>query len=84
MGTPHQKKVAVSFTQLVRCCLRKNEDIVESFLNRSPQFRIAPAADVWQQVGLALRRRALGDISTASPHRTATDGFFACIMERLE
>ena len=61
----------------------ENEDIVESFLNRS-QFRIAPAADVWQQVGLGAAPPGTRGYFHASPHRTATDGFFACIMERLE
>ena len=61
----------------------ENEDVVESFLNRNEAFRIVCAANVWHRAKLDAPPPGTGDYFRASPHRTATDGFFACIMERV-
>ncbi len=83
-GARHTKqggRLVYATCSLLPC---ENEDVIESFLNRSGQFRIAAAADVWQQVGLGAAPAGTREYFHASPHRTATDGFFACILERLE
>jgi len=82
-GARHTKKSGRLIYATCSLLPSENEDIVESFL-KSPQFRIAPAADVWQQVGLGAAPPGTRGYFHASPHRTATDGSFACIMERLE
>ena len=62
----------------------ENEDVIESFLNRNKAFRVIEAVEVWRRAGLGEPPAGIGDYFRASPHRTATDGFFACIMERIE
>jgi 16S rRNA (cytosine967-C5)-methyltransferase len=67
------------------CSLLKseNEDMCRSFLARNPEFRIVPADQVWRDVGLPTPPPlGVGEYYRASPYRTATDGFFACIIER--
>ena len=70
----------------VTCSLLRseNEDICSQFLERSPEFRLVPAAEAWKDAGLPLPPPdGIGDFFRASPRRTATDGFFACIMVRV-
>jgi len=57
----------------------ENEGVVESFLRESPEFALAPASDVPEQV------RGFIDASgflRCWPHRHDTDGFFAARLER--
>jgi 16S rRNA (cytosine967-C5)-methyltransferase len=69
----------------VTCSLlmSENEDVAQAFLERHPDFRPVPAAQVWKDAGLpAPLPLGVGEYFRASPYRTATDGFFACIIER--
>jgi 16S rRNA (cytosine967-C5)-methyltransferase len=61
----------------------ENEDVCTAFLERNGEFRRIPAARAWNEAGLSEPPpQGVGEYFRASPHRTATDGFFACIMER--
>jgi 16S rRNA (cytosine967-C5)-methyltransferase len=58
----------------------ENEDRIEAFLKRHPEFSIRPCADVWREsIQTTL---PAGGFFKASPLRTQTDGFFAAVMER--
>lgn len=61
----------------------ENEDVCAAFLARNGDFRLVPAARAWTEAGLPEPPPpGVGEYFRASPYRTATDGFFACIMER--
>ena len=63
--------------------MSENEDVCRIFLERHPDFRLIPAAQAWSDSGLpAPAPLGVGEYFRASPYRTATDGFFACIIER--
>jgi 16S rRNA (cytosine967-C5)-methyltransferase len=63
--------------------LAENEDVCRSFLERSPDFRIVPAVRAWSEAGLPVPApQGVREYFRASPYRTATDGFFACIIDR--
>ena len=69
----------------VTCSLlaSENEDVCKNFLERSPDFRIVPAARAWSEAGLSMPPpQGVGEYFRATPYRTATDGFFACIIEQ--
>ncbi|WP_322053680.1 RsmB/NOP family class I SAM-dependent RNA methyltransferase [Paraburkholderia bannensis] len=57
----------------------ENEAVVKQFLDTHPDFVLVPARDVLaeQRVGLDT-----GDYFSLWPHRHATDGFFAAVLER--
>jgi 16S rRNA (cytosine967-C5)-methyltransferase len=60
----------------------ENEDICGAFQARSPEFRVVRAADAWIKAQLPEAPKGVGEYFRASPYRTATDGFFACIMTK--
>jgi 16S rRNA (cytosine967-C5)-methyltransferase len=60
----------------------ENEDICKAFLERSPGFHVVPAAEAWRDAHLPKVPDGVGDYFRTSPYRTATDGFFACIMAK--
>lgn len=63
--------------------MSENEDVAHAFLQRHPDFRLIPAAQAWSDSGLpAPAPLGVGEYFRASPYRTATDGFFACIIQR--
>jgi 16S rRNA (cytosine967-C5)-methyltransferase len=62
----------------------ENEDVCKAFLKRNPNFRIVAASEAWKEAGLPQAPQGVGEYFRASPYRTATDGFFACIIERTE
>jgi 16S rRNA (cytosine967-C5)-methyltransferase len=67
------------------CSLLKseNEDVAHAFLERHADFHLVPAAQAWDDSGLPTPPPlGVGEYFRASPYRTATDGFFACIIER--
>ena len=59
----------------------ENEDVIELFLKRTQAFRVVPASQVWRDAGLGEPPLTVRQYFRAGPHSTATDGFFACIME---
>ena len=62
----------------------ENEDRVEAFLKRHPDFAIQPCAQAWREsVGTALPH-GMETFFKASPLRTSTDGFFAAILLRAK
>ena len=62
----------------------ENQDRVNAFLTRHPNFRPVPWATVWPTaVGTPPPQRAEGDFLTLTPARHGSDGFFVAIMERV-
>lgn len=62
----------------------ENEDVCGAFLEKKKDYRVISTASAWAKAGLSLPPpQGVGEYFRASPHRTATDGFFACIMERV-
>jgi 16S rRNA (cytosine967-C5)-methyltransferase len=57
----------------------ENEAIVAQFLATHPQFALVPAGVVLAEQRIEL---AMGDYLSLWPHRHATDGFFAAVLER--
>jgi 16S rRNA (cytosine967-C5)-methyltransferase len=70
----------------VTCSLltSEGEDICSQFLERAREFRLVRAEAAWKDAGLPMPppAQAVGDFFRATPRRMATDGFFACIIER--
>jgi 16S rRNA (cytosine967-C5)-methyltransferase len=62
----------------------ENEDVIDAFLARNTGFRQIPAHKVWREVTGFEPPPGMGDYFRASPFRTGTDGFFACIMTANE
>ncbi|AIV52746.1 ubiE/COQ5 methyltransferase family protein [Burkholderia pseudomallei MSHR1153] len=57
----------------------ENEAIVSAFLAAHPAFELVPASCVLAEQRIALDT---GDYLSLWPHRHATDGFFAAVLER--
>ncbi len=57
----------------------ENDRVVDAFLAQNPQFVVRPAARILQQQDIALDT---GERLRLLPHRHATDGFFATVLER--
>jgi 16S rRNA (cytosine967-C5)-methyltransferase len=57
----------------------ENETIVEQFLANHPGFAVVPAGEVLAEQRVELE---MGDYLSLWPHRHATDGFFAAVLER--
>ncbi|RKP43579.1 RsmB/NOP family class I SAM-dependent RNA methyltransferase [Trinickia fusca] len=88
--TPKQASILASAARLVKTGGRlvyatcsvleaENEAVVAQFLAEHPNFAVVPAGTVLadQRIGLEM-----GDYLTLWPHRHATDGFFAAVLER--
>jgi 16S rRNA (cytosine967-C5)-methyltransferase len=59
---------------------RENEEQVEAFLARHPDFELLSAADILSQQGVKFE--AESRYLTLLPHKTTTDGFFGAAMTR--
>jgi 16S rRNA (cytosine967-C5)-methyltransferase len=57
----------------------ENENQVEAFLARNPDFKLLPLADAW---GEGLEVPCTGDYMRLTPLRHNTDGFFAAVLQR--
>jgi 16S rRNA (cytosine967-C5)-methyltransferase len=57
----------------------ENEAIVTQFLANHPGFALVPAREVLAEQRVDLE---MGDYLSLWPHRHATDGFFAAVLER--
>jgi len=60
----------------------ENEDRIESFLSRHPDFRIAPAAAIWRERTGTPPPPGMDTFFKATPRTTATDGFFTAVLMR--
>lgn len=87
---PKQASILASAARLVKkggrlvyatCSLldAENEAIVTAFLADHPDFTLVPARDVLAEQRIELE---MGDYLSLWPHRHATDGFFAAVLER--
>jgi 16S rRNA (cytosine967-C5)-methyltransferase len=61
---------------------RENEDVIAAFMARNSRFRVLPAAEIWRSLAASEPPPGMQDYFNASPRKTGTDGFFACIMTR--
>lgn len=61
--------------------LEENEGQVSSFLARHPDFAVVPLAVAWN--GVSAPPPCPGPFLFLTPHRHATDGFFAAVLERI-
>jgi 16S rRNA (cytosine967-C5)-methyltransferase len=59
---------------------RENEDVVEGFLARHPEFKLVSASEVLQQYSVSVDSSS--EYLTLLPHKTGTDGFFAAVLQR--
>jgi 16S rRNA (cytosine967-C5)-methyltransferase len=58
----------------------ENQHIVQSFIEKHPDFVLLPAGEVLQQQKIALE---CGDYLELRPYLHGTDGFFAAVLERI-
>ena len=58
----------------------ENQHIVQSFIEKHPDFVLLPAGKVLQQQKIALE---CGDYLELRPHLHSTDGSFAAVLERI-
>lgn len=67
----------------VTCSLLKaeNEDQVDAFLARQPEFVVRPMAEVWRET-IGGTAPAKGDTLLLTPARHGCDGFFVAVLER--
>jgi 16S rRNA (cytosine967-C5)-methyltransferase len=82
-GARHTKagaRLVYATCSILRC---ENEDVIEAFLARNSEFKAIPASEIWRSVTEAQPPPQLQHYFKASPLKTGTDGFFACIMTRL-
>ncbi|WP_153100888.1 RsmB/NOP family class I SAM-dependent RNA methyltransferase [Paraburkholderia hayleyella] len=88
--TPKQLSILTSAARLVKrggrlvyatCSIleAENEKVVQQFLATHPDFTLVPARDVFAEQRIELDT---GDYLSLWPHRHATDGFFAAVLER--
>lgn len=60
---------------------QENEEQVEAFMKRNPEFRIVAVNEVWTKL-LGSACPVPGPFLSLSPGRHGTDGFFAAILQR--
>lgn len=88
--TPKQTSILASAARLVKkggrlvyatCSIleAENEAVVRQFLADHPDFALVPVREVLAEQRIEL---AMGDYLSLWPHRHATDGFFAAVLER--
>ncbi len=58
----------------------ENEDVIEAFLARNAVCKPLDAAEVWRSATATAPPPGMSKYFTATPLKTGTDGFFACIM----
>ena len=62
---------------------RENEDVIAAFLARNPGFQMIAALDIWRSAANCEPPPGMKDYFNATPRKTGTDGFFACIMIKV-
>ncbi|RAI55983.1 RsmB/NOP family class I SAM-dependent RNA methyltransferase [Roseicella frigidaeris] len=60
----------------------EDEEQVNAFLGRRPDFALLPLAEAWRAAGGEGAPPAEGDHLLTSPARHGTDGFFAAVLQR--
>jgi 16S rRNA C967 or C1407 C5-methylase (RsmB/RsmF family) len=61
----------------------ENEDRIDSFFLRHPEFRIAPAAAIWGERTSTPPPPGTDTFFKATPRTTGTDGFFTAVLVRV-
>ncbi len=59
---------------------RENEEVVTQFLTTHPGFSLNPAGSILARLGITVETDP--PYLLLLPHRTATDGFFAAVMQK--
>ena len=72
-------RIVYATCSLLAC---ENEDRVTAFLQHHPEFRIAPAADIWRESTGSAPPSGLSEFFKATPRTTGTDGFFVAVLIR--
>jgi 16S rRNA (cytosine967-C5)-methyltransferase len=83
-GAPHVKpggRLIYATCSLLPC---ENEDQIESFLARYPEFAIVRVRDIWPEAIGTDPPHGLSNFFKASPLSTHTDGFFTAVLARNE
>jgi 16S rRNA (cytosine967-C5)-methyltransferase len=62
----------------------ENKDVIAAFLARNADFRVLPAAEIWRAVAGSDSPPGMQDYFNANPLMSGMDGFFACIMSKIE
>ena len=62
----------------------ENEDRVDVFLARHPEFRVAPAAAIWRDATGSAPPPGMDEFFQATPLTTGTDGFFTAVFVRAD
>jgi 16S rRNA (cytosine967-C5)-methyltransferase len=73
-------RIVYATCSILRC---ENEDQVDAFLSRHPEYRVSAASDIWRAETGTAPPPGMGEFFTASPLRTQTDGFFAAVMVQV-
>jgi len=61
----------------------ENEERIDSFIARHPDFAIRPASEIWAESVGSDPPPGLGEVFRATPLRDGMDGFFAAILARI-
>lgn len=68
---------------------RENQRQIERFLSENPDFVEEPSAEIWNRVVLTEEAQHIGEpVYTShgcvfSPFQTGTDGFYVCVLKKL-
>ncbi|MGD0189563.1 MAG: RsmB/NOP family class I SAM-dependent RNA methyltransferase [Rhizomicrobium sp.] len=70
-------RIVYATCSILKC---ENEDQIDAFLARHPEYRVLPASGIWRAETGAEPPTGMGDTFNATPLRTGTDGFFTAVM----
>jgi 16S rRNA (cytosine967-C5)-methyltransferase len=74
-------RIVYATCSILKC---ENEDRIEAFLARHPDFRVVPAEEIWRHQTAAPPPPGMGTFFKATPLTTGTDGFFTAVLTRTK
>jgi 16S rRNA (cytosine967-C5)-methyltransferase len=74
-----RERIVYATCSILMC---ENEDRIESFLSRHPDFRVPPAASIWRERTGTPPPPGMDKFFKATPRTTGTDGFFTAVLMR--
>jgi 16S rRNA (cytosine967-C5)-methyltransferase len=72
-------RIVYATCSVLKC---ENEDRIESFLSRHPEFRVASAESIWRERTGSPPPPGMNTFFKATPRTTGTDGFFTAVLMR--
>lgn len=72
-------RIVYATCSILKC---ENEDRIEAFLARHPDFRVIPAEEIWRDQTAAPPSPGMHVFFKATPFTTGTDGFFTAVLTR--